>query len=125
MSRRHAGASRPWNSCSRANCTVDREDNTMTTLTVYSDCEPGTALGVYTDFTAIRDQLAAIGVEFQRWETNQPLSANAGQDEVIAAYQNEIDALNARYGSVSIDVVSIRSEEHTSELQSLLRISYA
>src|SRR3546814_15786246 len=86
-----------WNSCSRANCTVDREDNTMTTLTVYSDCEPGTALGVYTDFTAIRDQLAAIGVEFQRWETNQPLSANAGQDEVIAAYQNEIDALNARY----------------------------
>src|SRR3546814_11200878 len=75
----------------------------MTTLTVYSDCEPGTALGVYTDFTAIRDQLAAIGVEFQRWETNQPLSANAGQDEVIAAYQNEIDASNARYGFVRID----------------------
>lgn len=87
----------------------------MTTLTVYSDHEPATALGVYSAFEAIRDQLAEVGVEFQRWEANQPLSRTAGQDEVIAAYRKEIDVLNARYGFVSIDVVSMQPDSPQAE----------
>lgn len=82
----------------------------MTTLTVYSDREPGQVLGHYESFEAIRDQLAAVGVEFERWEANQPLSATAEQDEVLAAYRDAIDRLNAKYGFVSIDVVSMHPQ---------------
>lgn len=82
----------------------------MSTLTVYSDREPGQVLGRYERFDEIREQLATIGVEFERWEANQPLSATAGPDEVIAAYREEIDRLKAKYGFVSIDVVSMHPE---------------
>ncbi|NKF22958.1 1,2-dihydroxy-3-keto-5-methylthiopentene dioxygenase [Solimonas marina] len=82
----------------------------MTTLTVYSDQDPSRVLGEYTDVAAIREQLAAIGVEFERWEASKPLSATADPDEVIAAYRAEIDKLNAKYGFVSVDVVSMHPE---------------
>jgi len=87
----------------------------MTTLTVYADQQPEQPLGVYTDFAAIRDQLAEIGVEFERWEANQPLSATAGQDEVIAAYRESIERLNAKYGFVSVDVVSMHPDNPQAE----------
>ena len=87
----------------------------MTTLVVYSDREPGQPLGTYTGFEEIRDQLATVGVEFERWEASQPLSATAGQDEVLAAYRSEIDRLNARYGFVSVDVVSMQPDNPQAE----------
>ncbi|HET8881727.1 MAG TPA: cupin [Solimonas sp.] len=87
----------------------------MTTLTVYADQQPGQPLGVYTEFAAIREQLAQIGVEFERWEANQPLSATAGQDEVIAAYRESIERLNAKYGFVSVDVVSMHPDHPQAE----------
>jgi 1,2-dihydroxy-3-keto-5-methylthiopentene dioxygenase len=87
----------------------------MTTLVVYSDQEPGQPLGTYTGFEEIRDQLATIGVEFERWEASQPLTPAAGQDEVIAAYRKEIDLLNAKYGFVSIDVVSMQPDNPQAE----------
>lgn len=62
---------------------------------------------VYTDFDSIRDRLAAIGVQFERWEASQPLSHGAGQDEVLAAYREDIERLTAQYGFQSVDVVSL------------------
>lgn len=87
----------------------------MTTLTVYSDQDPGRPLGVYTEFAAIRDQLAEIGVEFERWEANQPLSPTAEPDEVIAAYRDSIERLKTRYGFVSVDVVSMHPQHPQAE----------
>lgn len=87
----------------------------MTTLAVYSDQDPSQPLGTYTGFEEIRDQLAAVGVEFERWEASQPLSATAGQDEVIAAYRAEIERLNAKYGFVSVDVVSMHPDHPQAE----------
>lgn len=79
----------------------------MTTLTVYSDTDAGQVLGQYSDYASIRDQLAAIGVEFERWDASKPLTRAAGAEEVIAAYQDAIDTLNKKYGFVTIDVVSM------------------
>ncbi|MGH8446514.1 MAG: 1,2-dihydroxy-3-keto-5-methylthiopentene dioxygenase, partial [Solimonas sp.] len=87
----------------------------MTTLVVYSDQEPSQPLGTYTGFEEIRDQLADIGVEFERWEASQPLTPTAGQDEVIAAYRKEIDLLNAKYNFVSVDVVSMHPDHPQAE----------
>lgn len=82
----------------------------MTTLTVYSDKDPARPLATYTEFADIRDQLAGIGVDFERWEANQPLSATATPDEVKAAYADEIARLNARFNYVTVDVVSMHPQ---------------
>ncbi len=87
----------------------------MTTLTVYADQEPGTVLARYTDFGAIRDQLASIGVEFERWDASKPLKPEDGPDVVIAAYREAIDVLNKKYGFVSIDVVAMQPDNPQAE----------
>lgn len=87
----------------------------MTTLTVYADNDARTPLGVYTEVADIRAQLAAIGVEFERWDASKELAPDAGQDEVIEAYQAAIDQLNRKYGFVSIDVVSVHPDHPQAE----------
>jgi 1,2-dihydroxy-3-keto-5-methylthiopentene dioxygenase len=84
---------------------MEREE--MTLLTIYADTDGREPVRTLTDFEGIRDALASIGVEFERWEASQPLDEKAGQDEVIAAYRDSIDRLNAKYGFQSIDVVSM------------------
>lgn len=78
----------------------------MTTLSVYSDTT-GEKLETITEHDSIAERLSRLGIELERWEAEAPLSADAGQDEVLAAYQDEIERLNARYGFKSIDVVSL------------------
>jgi 1,2-dihydroxy-3-keto-5-methylthiopentene dioxygenase len=46
-------------------------------------------------------------VEFERWQADRPLAADAAQDEVLAAYRESIDRLNERYGFQSVDVVAL------------------
>jgi 1,2-dihydroxy-3-keto-5-methylthiopentene dioxygenase len=78
----------------------------MSALTLYA--EDGPALGAtLTDGDAIARKLAAIGVQFERWEVSAPLPPDADQETVVAAYRDSIDALNERYGFQSIDVVSL------------------
>lgn len=79
----------------------------MTTLTVYSDRDGSKPLAQYADAAIIRDQLAALGIEFERWEASRAIGEKAEQEEVIAAYRESIDRLTAKYGFRSIDVVSM------------------
>src|SRR3546814_5277629 len=44
---------------------------------------------------------------------------------VIRSYHADLDAAKLGYGITVFAMVSLRSEEHTSELQSLMRLSYA
>jgi len=77
----------------------------MTTLTVYSsDGREGNST---TDPAVIAAMLAGLGVQYERWQANRPLSADAGQNEVLEAYQDEIERLNADHGFQSVDVVSL------------------
>lgn len=87
----------------------------MTTLTVYSEQDGSRPLEKLTRFEAIRDRLAAVGVEFERWEASQPLSPTASPEEVMAAYRGSIDQLNAKYGFKSVDVVSMHPDHPQAE----------
>jgi 1,2-dihydroxy-3-keto-5-methylthiopentene dioxygenase len=78
----------------------------MTTLTITPDSNPAHA-ETFTDFETIATSLAEVGVEFEHWQADHPLPADAGQETVLAAYQDSIAQLNARYGFRSIDVVSL------------------
>ena len=79
----------------------------MTALTIYSEDLQGMPREV-NDPETIKAELAAIGVEFERWEAKQPLAPNAGQQEVLAAYRHAVDDLNKKYGFQPVDVVSLR-----------------
>jgi len=82
----------------------------MSELRIYSESNPGKPEKVVTQFPAMRDALAAIGVEFERWEATQPLDAQATQDEVIEAYRPSVDRLMKKYGFKSVDVISMYAD---------------
>lgn len=85
----------------------------MTTLEIYPD--QGGAPSVTTDPAAIAALLAAVGVEFERWEASVPLAPDAGQPEVLAAYADPIARLQRRYSFQSVDVVRMHPEHPARE----------
>ncbi|WP_455217820.1 1,2-dihydroxy-3-keto-5-methylthiopentene dioxygenase [Kaarinaea lacus] len=81
----------------------------MSVLAIYN--ESGEVQGQpISDHAAIASALAEHGVEFERWEAGADLPADAGQEEVISAYQADIDRLNEKYGFRSMDVVALRPD---------------
>ena len=78
----------------------------MSRLTIYD--ESGNQIGgSESEHGVIADKLAALGVRFERWQASAPLSANAGQEEVLAAYAEDVQRLTDEYGFQSVDVVSL------------------
>jgi 1,2-dihydroxy-3-keto-5-methylthiopentene dioxygenase len=78
----------------------------MSRLTIFYDNDPAIE-EYFDDLHEISSRLHAIGVEFERWEANQALSADADQEEVLAAYAHDIEHLNSHYGFNSVDVVAL------------------
>lgn len=79
----------------------------MSRLRLFADDQPDAPLQVLEDHTAIAEALNGIGVHLEQWPTDRDIQPGASPEDVLAAYQPEIDRLNARYGFQSIDVVSI------------------
>jgi len=70
----------------------------------------GAVESAYTEHVAIAAQLSALGVRFERWQAGAPLRADAGQEEVLAAYHEPVERLTREYGFKSVDVVSLRPD---------------
>jgi len=81
----------------------------MSALTIYPDNEPQYG-ELYTDFTAIQEQLNNIGVQFERWVSAYTLPADADQESVLSAYADSIDRLKQQYGFKSVDVIKLNSD---------------
>ncbi|MDH5649243.1 MAG: cupin [Gammaproteobacteria bacterium] len=81
----------------------------MTALTIYNEQGIQQKESVE-DFALIAKTLSKIGVQLERWEANQPLSVDADQEEVLAAYDTAIKKLNTQYGFQSVDVVALRPD---------------
>jgi 1,2-dihydroxy-3-keto-5-methylthiopentene dioxygenase len=60
-----------------------------------------------TEEGAVRARLAAAGIEYERWATAHPIPPDAPSDAVLAAYASEIEALKARGGYVTADVIDV------------------
>jgi len=81
----------------------------MSALTVYPADRPQD--GVTTrEFSAIAEQLSAIGVQFERWLAECESVAHAGVQTVMDAYQGPIERLKQQYGFQSVDVVSLTAD---------------
>jgi 1,2-dihydroxy-3-keto-5-methylthiopentene dioxygenase len=81
----------------------------MSVLSIYN--ESGEAVGeAIRDHDAIAAQLAEHGVQFERWQAQQPLAGDADQQAVLDAYQSSIERLNRDYGFQSVDVVALKPD---------------
>ena len=79
----------------------------MSRLRIFSDANPGTPEFTSHDGDEIARELAKIGVHFERWQANQPVSAGAAPEQVLAAYREDIYRISAERGFTTVDVVSI------------------
>lgn len=73
----------------------------MATLNV-----PETAVTL-TDPVQIRDFLEPHGIFYERWESEGRASVQATSDEILAAYDKEIERLKRRGGYVTADVIDV------------------
>ena len=79
----------------------------MSRLRIFADDAPDVPLLTSHDGDEIARELARIGVTFERWQASQPVAPGASQEDVIAAYRDDIDRLVAERGFNSVDVISI------------------
>lgn len=77
----------------------------MSLLAVYT--APDASPELVRDFGGIAATLAALGVVFERWDTREAPTHDAAPDDILAAYRDSINRLNARFGFQSADVVSL------------------
>jgi 1,2-dihydroxy-3-keto-5-methylthiopentene dioxygenase len=87
----------------------------MTVLTVHADQPPHEAGTPITDRGEIVARLAAIGVGLEQWSADRPLPPRASDAEILAAYAPQIEALKARGGYRSVDVVRLTPEHPNRE----------
>ncbi|MQP77474.1 acireductone dioxygenase [Stenotrophomonas sp. MYb238] len=79
----------------------------MSRLRIFNDTDPATPLLDSRDGGVISAELKKIGVTFERWQAKHPVAPGASQEEVFAAYREDIDRLVATHGFKSVDVASI------------------
>ncbi len=60
-----------------------------------------------TDTDDIREYLAAIGIDYERWENVRSIPDDASDDEILDAYSREIEELKSRGGYVTADVINV------------------
>ena len=87
----------------------------MSRLTVYHESDGNTPL-INTDyFEEIAAELGGAGVMLERWQAHEALAADASNEAILAAYQNEIDRLVSERGYQTWDVVSMHADHPDKE----------
>ena len=60
-----------------------------------------------TDEAALREALAGVGIDYERWRPSHPIPDGAPAEAVLAAYATEIDRLKRAGGYVTADVIDV------------------
>ena len=58
----------------------------------------------------VRDYLAGIGINYERWESPVNLPADASADQVLSAYGEQIEKLKRQGDYVTADVIDVNSD---------------
>ncbi|MVV49084.1 acireductone dioxygenase [Pseudomonas sp. PB120] len=94
----------------------------MSSLSVYHVSSPDLPNKVLTHLEDIASTLAEHGVRFDRWQAAAKIQPGAREEEMIAAYQGQIDTLMTERGYRTVDVIRLSSEhpqttEHCAEFR--------
>jgi 1,2-dihydroxy-3-keto-5-methylthiopentene dioxygenase len=66
----------------------------------------------------VAEYLGNIGIDYDVWESSQPLGSGASQQEILDAYSAEIEKLKAAGGYVTADVINVNPQ--TPNLEAML-----
>jgi 1,2-dihydroxy-3-keto-5-methylthiopentene dioxygenase len=58
----------------------------------------------------IKNHLASIGIDYERWENAKSVSPDASAEEILEAYSEEIEKLKAKGGYQTADVIDIKPD---------------
>jgi 1,2-dihydroxy-3-keto-5-methylthiopentene dioxygenase len=79
----------------------------MSRLRIFDQNRGDTPLSTATEHPEIAQALNLVGVRFERWQASRPVAPGASQEEVIAAYRDDIDRLQRDGGYKAVDVISL------------------
>lgn len=77
----------------------------MSQLTIYTN--DAYAEFSTSDHAVISEKLADADILFEHWSNNTKLPPDAEQDDILAAYEEDIERLNTQYHFQSVDVINI------------------
>jgi 1,2-dihydroxy-3-keto-5-methylthiopentene dioxygenase len=63
-----------------------------------------------TEQNEIRDYLAGIGIQYERWELAAGVPDDSSAEQVLSAYAPQVDELKRRGGYVTADVIDVHSD---------------
>src|SRR5260370_23798636 len=58
----------------------------------------------------VRDYLAGIGIDYERWESPADLPSDASADQVLSAYGEQVEKLKRQGGYVTADVIDVHAD---------------
>jgi 1,2-dihydroxy-3-keto-5-methylthiopentene dioxygenase len=58
----------------------------------------------------VRECLAGIGIEYERWESTGDLPSDASAEQILRAYSTQIEELKRRGGYVTADVIDVNPD---------------
>jgi 1,2-dihydroxy-3-keto-5-methylthiopentene dioxygenase len=79
----------------------------MSQLVIFDDLRPGQPVLSTQDAQSIGLELAAIGVQFERWESPVQLGLDAAPEVILEAYKPYLDGLMGASGAGSADVIKL------------------
>jgi 1,2-dihydroxy-3-keto-5-methylthiopentene dioxygenase len=82
----------------------------MSALKIFANDNPRVPLASTTDQAEIARRLAEEGVRFEQWHAAQPIKAGDAPEQVLAAYKADIDRLKNEGGYITVDVISLNSD---------------
>ena len=63
-----------------------------------------------TEAEDIQARLAAVGIQYERWEPTRSVADDAPEQEILAAYRQEIARLQEEGGYVTADVIDVHPD---------------
>lgn len=81
----------------------------MSVLTIHHESGAGQT-EVHQEFMFIATALTEVGIRFERWQTEAPLSASDTQEQVLEAYTSSVERIKSMYGFQSVDVIGLHPE---------------
>ncbi len=87
----------------------------MSRLRIFSDDNTDQPRLVTRDQAQMAQELSKIGVGFEQWEADRPVSPGDSSESILEAYRADVDRLVEQRGFKSIDVVSIAPDNPNRE----------
>jgi 1,2-dihydroxy-3-keto-5-methylthiopentene dioxygenase len=63
-----------------------------------------------TDPAAVAAFLARYHIDYERWQPDRPLEADSTADDILSAYASDVEALKARGGYLTADVIDVKPD---------------